>query len=218
MTDTLIEELRDELCRLLEVAVIDRDPFTNLNIGSQVETVADAILAIPTLADRLSAQAGGGEAGRVLAVLAERFKDPRYSSQIDGPWHVIKQSEYEALVSTYDHGKRDGIEAGAVRDVLQAVRDCRKPPHKGESVHGPYEVGEAWSISGLTKLLPAIDRALSGEGREVAEDTLAAIRTTLRPYVAEDDLDTVCDALTALATPEPQIAPEMEPIPDSEEG
>lgn len=50
--------------------------------------------------------------------------------------------------------------------LLRDIRACRKPPHQVTPVHGgPIETGEAWSISGLTALLPRIDTFLQEQSR-----------------------------------------------------
>lgn len=47
-------------------------------------------------------------------------------------------------------------------EALRKVRECRLPAReKVQTIHGIHDFGECWNVSGLTKLLPEIDAALS---------------------------------------------------------
>lgn len=160
----------------------------------------------PFLADRLSAQAGGGEAVDwrhklwMIACHATGGGIPEIEGvdrsindicvQISAHNNAIWKSAQEAALRdapTYDHGKRDGIEAGAVRLRKLAmpngdILECEYPNDanwaRAWSIRYPDTgqigtTGEQWDevveCYGLTAILEAAIRALSGEGREVAE-------------------------------------------------
>ena len=75
---------------------------------------------------------------------------------------ILSPDEYDTLKLMLAFRSEPRIDREAV-ELLRKVRACRTPPRKGQSIHGPYEVGEGWSISGLCKLLPEIDALLNGD-------------------------------------------------------
>lgn len=219
------------------------------------------VIAFAALDDRLSAQAGGGGAlgdlwpelrpcgvDEAIATLKKwRADNPLYEGDDARSKHYRNRlgtidAALIALASpTYDHGKRDGIEARADDGQLEWERITREAEAALDRfVSGGPTLTSRERVGFKAGYRSALLRALSGEGREVAEESaLDDLRGKAQFLVDRIDNLDWCDfdnlvrdwnghvdpplyrlkhALQALATPKPQIAPEIEPIPDSEEG
>lgn len=105
--------------------------------------------------------------------------DPKQIAELRGLASLLRHNAHPmaqpnaTVIERYMRKAAEALLASAEREVryregLAAVRACRIPAEKGMSIHGPYECGPSWNITGLTKLLPRIDALLAepadGEG------------------------------------------------------
>lgn len=87
-------------------------------------------------------------------------------AKIDEAWEIHKLDRSQLM--NKDASRSGGQPVIMTNDaqsdalgLLRKIRDCRLPAQKDvQTIHGAVDIGEAWAVSSLTKLLPEIDAAL----------------------------------------------------------